>query len=297
MTRPTIDPALGLDLTPQRTLSRRDCPVSVIIPAHNEQETVAEVVAAAQESLRLLGVSGEVIVSASACTDQTADVATAAGATVVQAPAGKGQALQVGAAASRGDIICLIDGDFRYFGDPPLAAALVEPILHGTADVTIADLYWRPLYPQLWLYGFFTPLAGRLVPELLSKVGTTPWSGQRAALRSHWPSGPLPEDFRVDLALLLHWNDSGARMRPVIADDWTNPQRPKPDLIVDEFRLLTEHALRRGRISAEALPALEKWFAVAHELMARYRPSVDDPTEFEQRLLEQSLAALGQSMA
>lgn len=297
MTYPAIDPALGLDLLPHRTLAKRDHSVSVVIPAHNEQATIAEVVAAAQESLRLLDVSGEVIVSASACTDQTSDVATAAGATVVPTSVGKGRALRAGVAASRGDIICLIDGDLRYFGDPPLAAALVEPILHGTADVTIADLYWRPVYPQLWLYGFFAPLAGRVFPELLSKVGTTPWSGQRAMLRSQWPSHPLPEDFRVDLALLLHWNDTGARMRPVIADDWTNPQRPKPELIADEFRLLSEHAIRRGRISAESLAALEKWFTTAHELMARYRPSHDDPTEFERHFLAQSLAALSQAMA
>jgi hypothetical protein len=64
----------------------------------------------------------------------------------------------------------------------------------------ISDLYWRPLYPQMWLHAFFAPLAGMLFPEVLPKCGSTPWSGQRAALRELWPS-ELPDDFTVDLEL------------------------------------------------------------------------------------------------
>lgn len=40
MNRPAINPALGLDLVPERTLSRADATVTVLIPAHNEQDTV-----------------------------------------------------------------------------------------------------------------------------------------------------------------------------------------------------------------------------------------------------------------
>lgn len=291
MTRPVIDPALGLDLARERTLKGRSATVTVLVPAHNEAATVAEVVADALCGLDRLEVRGQVVVSASGCTDDTAAVARDAGATVVESPAGKGNAITHGLRAATGDVVCLVDGDLRYFGDRTLVELLVGPILAGLADATVSDLYWRPVYPQLWLHGFFAPLAGRLFPELLPKVGGTPWSGQRAALRGLWPA-ELPAGFTADLALLLHWNRHATRMRPVLADDWTNPQRPKPELMRQEFELLVAHAVEAGR--PVDVPVLRAWFDRAHELMAAYRPGVDDPLRFELDLLDRSLTALAQ---
>jgi glycosyltransferase involved in cell wall biosynthesis len=284
---PTIDPALGLDLVNARTLETRDGTVAVIIPAHNEAATVGEVVADAFRALHALNAEGEVIVAASGCNDDTADVAANAGADVIEAPIGKGAAIAAGVRACRSDLICLIDADVRYFGDVPLAAILVAPIVRGLADATIADLHWRPVYPHMWFHGFFAPLTGRLFPELLPQAGTTPWSGQRAAVRALWP-GKLPDGFSVDLALLLHWHAEGARIRPVLADDWTNPQRPKPDLLRQEFGMLVDYAVGRGRVGPEARPALERWFDEVYQLMAAYRPGADDPEKFERGLLEDS---------
>lgn len=296
MTLPSIDPALGLDLVPIRTLERQTARVSVIIPAHNEAGTVGEVIQAAQHGLDLLGTDGEVVVSASGCTDETAQVAVEAGARVLDAPLGKGAAIRAGLAATDGDIVCLVDADLKYFGDPPLVTLLVEPILHGIADACVTDLYWRPLYPQMWLYGFFAPVAGFLYPELLSRAGSTPWSGQRAATRELWPES-LPDGFTVDLALLLHWNKYAPRLRPVLADDWVNPQRPKPELMPQELDLLIEQALADDRLNADAVPALKEWQADAHQLMAAYQPEKDQPQEFERRLLAGSLAALKHHLA
>lgn len=291
MTRSPIDPALGLDLVPERTLRREDARVSVIIPAHNEEETVAEVVAACRSGLAKLGTGGEILVSASGCTDNTAQVASDAGARVVIAPIGKGAAIQAGLESTDGDIVCLVDGDIKYFGDDPLVTVLVAPILHGITDATIADLYWRPLYPQMWLHAFFTPLAGYLFPELLSKVGSTPWSGQRAARRELWPE-VLPHGFTVDLDLLLHWNNRALRLRPIIADDWMNPQRPKTDLMPAEFDLVIAYAVRGARIDVKEVDPLRRWFDAAHELMASYRPTDHHPQKFERHLLTASLAEL-----
>ncbi len=184
---PLIDPALGLDLVNARTLEARDSTVAVIIPAHNEAATVGGVVGDAFRALRALNAEGEVIVAASGCTDDTREVAANAGARVVEASIGKGSAIAAGIQACKSDLICLTDGDVRYFGEVPLAAILVAPIMRGLADATVADLYWRPVYPHMWLHGFFAPLMGLLFPELLPQVGTTPWSGQRAAIRALWP--------------------------------------------------------------------------------------------------------------
>ena len=287
---PTIDPALGLELVNARTLETRGGRVAIIIPAHNEASTVGDVVGNAFKALRALNADGEVIVAASGCTDGTADVAAGAGAQVIEAPVGKGAAVTAGiraCQAGQADLICLTDADVRYFGDVPLAAILVAPIMRGLADATIADLPWRPVYPHMWLYGFFAPLAGRLFPELLPQAGTTPWSGQRAAVRALWPDD-LPDGFSVDLALLLHWHAQGARIRPVLADDWINPQRPKTGVLEHEFGLLVDYAVKCGRLTSGARPALERWFYDVYRLMAAYRPETDDPEKFERGLLEDS---------
>jgi hypothetical protein len=131
---------------------------------------------------------------------------------------------------------------------------------------------------------------------MLPKCGSTPWSGQRAALRSLWPS-ELPDDFTVDLELLMRWNTSALRLRPVIADDWVNPQRPKSDLMPQEFRLIVEHAVKRRRINADDVSGLDRWFKATHHLMASYRPDSDDPQEFETRLLLGSLNELRRQLA
>ncbi|KAB2340826.1 glycosyltransferase [Actinomadura rudentiformis] len=292
-TRPWIDPALGIiDVNSPRSLENlKNGTVSIVIPAHNEEETVGKVTREAFRAIELLGVDGEVIVSASGCTDATADLAAQAGAHIVESPAGKGNAMTAGIKASSSDVVCLIDGDFRYLGDEPLAVGLVKPILQGVAHATIADLYWRPIYPQLWLFGFFAPLAGRIFPELLPTLGSTPWSGQRAALRELWPT-ELPDDFTSDLAILLHWHDLNIRLRPVATDDWVNPQRPKPDLMHKEFTLFADYALSRERIDAAQREHLETWFASVHAHMAGYRPDQDDPQQFERSLMRHALAEL-----
>jgi glycosyltransferase involved in cell wall biosynthesis len=281
---PHIDPALGLPLVPHRELRTRQGTVSICIPAHNEAETIVEVVQDAFRALDILAVDGEVIVCASACTDDTAARAKHAGAHVVEAGIGKGVAVRAGLRAAEGQIVATVDGDFRYFGPEPVAATLVRPILTGSLDATVADLYWRPLYPQLWFYGFFAPLAGRLFPELLGKVGTTPWSGQRAALRPMWDV-ELPDDFTIEMSLNLAWNDIAARVRPVPVDDWVNPQRPKPYLPRAEFELMLTHAQHVGRLKDDGVEQLRIWFRAVQERMATYRHDDDDPTAFEHDLL------------
>lgn len=274
-----------------RTLERGSGHVSVVIPAHDEQDTIASVIGDAFQGLDLLGVSGEVIVSASDCTDNTEQEAKRAHATVVNAPLGKGAAIQAGVARASGDIVCLVDGDLEYYGETPLVSLLVDPILHGIADATISSLYWRPIYPDGWMHGFFAPLAGYLFPECLPKAGSTPWSGQRAAARSLWPHN-LPADFTADLALVLWWNQHAERMRPVLTDDWFNPIRPKPDQIKLDFDLLLQAGIDQGRIGESARYPLHTWFRSVRERIDSYVHEQDDPSTFEQQLLRNSMRQL-----
>ncbi|HWD66139.1 MAG TPA: glycosyltransferase family 2 protein [Solirubrobacteraceae bacterium] len=110
-------------------------PLAVVIPAYNEEPTVAEVI---QEiPSEAAGLALEVIVVVDGAKDATASEATRAGALVCDVPANRGQgaALRLGywlARARGAQIICTIDADGQY--EPGEIAAVIQPILEDRAD-------------------------------------------------------------------------------------------------------------------------------------------------------------------
>ncbi len=89
--------------------------VSVVIPCLNEAENIEQCVTRALQVLAENGISGEVIVSDNGSDDGSADLAEAAGATVIHEPRrGYGRAYLAGFAAARGDYIIMVDADLTY---------------------------------------------------------------------------------------------------------------------------------------------------------------------------------------
>ena len=89
--------------------------VSVVIPCLNEEMNIEECVTSARRVLDDYGIRGEVIVADNGSEDRSAELAAAAGATVVHEPRrGYGSAYLAGFAAARGDYIVMIDADLTY---------------------------------------------------------------------------------------------------------------------------------------------------------------------------------------
>lgn len=89
--------------------------VSVVMPCLNEEEAIAACIARAQEGLRRLGASGEIVVADNGSTDRSAEIAEAAGARVVHVPSrGYGSAYRGGFAAARGRVVVMGDADDTY---------------------------------------------------------------------------------------------------------------------------------------------------------------------------------------
>jgi len=89
--------------------------VSVVIPCLNEAENIERCVREARAVLDQTSLSGEVIVVDNGSEDGSADLALAAGATVIHEPRrGYGSAYLAGFEAARGDYIVMIDADMTY---------------------------------------------------------------------------------------------------------------------------------------------------------------------------------------
>ncbi len=111
--------------------------IKVVIPARNEARAITKVIS--EIPLRIIKDSANIIVVDNGSSDETADIAKAAGATVISVPIpGYGRACLAGIKTARPcDIVVFLDGDASDF--PEDMAAILQPILDGKADIVIGS--------------------------------------------------------------------------------------------------------------------------------------------------------------
>jgi glycosyltransferase involved in cell wall biosynthesis len=108
--------------------------VSVVIPAYNEEETVADVVSACARVPAI----DEVIVVDDGSTDETAARARAAGAKVIEhgENRGKAAAMKSGYEATTAPVLLFLDADLIGL-HPGHVHDLIQPVLSGEADMAV----------------------------------------------------------------------------------------------------------------------------------------------------------------
>lgn len=89
-----------------------DAKISVIIPAHNEETGIGDIV----RRIRAIGADYEILVVDDGSRDSTAQVAQEAGARVIRHPynIGNGAAIKTGIREATGDIVVMIDADGQH---------------------------------------------------------------------------------------------------------------------------------------------------------------------------------------
>lgn len=183
--------------------------VTVVIPAYNEAARIAVTVAAATGIPEV----SEVIVVDDASTDGTARAAEAAGAKVIRLPrnSGKGGALSRGVAAAAGDVVVLLDADL---GETAAAArALILPVLHGEADMTVAHF---PPPKKKGGFGLVRGLARFGIRYFTGLEVKAPLSGQRALSKKVLPAVlPFAPGYGVEVALTVKAAREGYRIQEI----------------------------------------------------------------------------------
>lgn len=185
--------------------------VIALVPAHNEAERISATV----HAVLSVATIDRVLVIDDASSDNTAELARAAGAEVFRLDEnlGKGGALQagLGKVAEEADVLVLLDGDLgRTAGE---AGGLIAPVLAGDADMTIATL---PKPPASGGFGLVKGLARWGIRRLSGFEATAPLSGQRALSRAAWQAAtPFATGYGVEVGLTVRAARAGMRLLEV----------------------------------------------------------------------------------
>ncbi|MEY3733079.1 MAG: putative glucosyl-3-phosphoglycerate synthase [Actinomycetota bacterium] len=187
--------------------------VSVCIPARNEEGSIAPLLHLLTAE-RDRGVIHEIVVLDHGSTDETARVARAAGARVVDANAvartwgpaqGKGDVLWRSLLVSDGEIVVWLDADLTSFPADGVRR-LIRPLLDDDSVVLVKGAFSRSLHGQAGEGGRVTELAARPVLSLLAPELAhlrQPLSGQCAIRRRAAEDVVFEVDYGVEVGLLL----------------------------------------------------------------------------------------------
>ncbi len=200
----------------RQALGEADVPVTVCLPARDEQETIGAIIKALLP-LRELGVVDQLLVVDDS-TDATAEIARSLGAEVHRQSAlmpeygpvlGKGDAMWRALSVTIGEIVCFLDADSEMVG-PHFACGLIGPLLEDPGLSFVKGFYRRPFRIGEQVLpdggGRVTELTARpLLQMFYAELAgiRQPLAGEMAARRGLLERLPFLTGYGVDIALLI----------------------------------------------------------------------------------------------
>jgi glycosyltransferase involved in cell wall biosynthesis len=194
--------------------------IAVVIPCHQEALTIGKVVADFRRELP----AAQIFVFDNNCTDATAAIAAQAGAIVIREKR-QGKGFVVASIFSKvdADILVMVDGDDTY--EAGHVHKLLEPILRGDADMTVAtrltnhsDKSFRPLHVA------GNQLVCRVINWMYQSELTDIFSGYRAFTRDCVRQIPITaRGFDVETEITLQ-----ALYRGQVIKEMPAPYRARP---------------------------------------------------------------------
>lgn len=274
----------------QRTSSWQDWPVAdvvaskgehrvaVVIPARDEEQTIADVVTQIRRDLiDDAALVDELVVMDSLSSDDTAKVAAEAGAVVhsvadvrpdLGVRSGKGEALWKSLFVTTADLLVFIDADLTDWG-PHFVTGLVGPLLASDTTLLVKGFYDR----QLDLGEGVAAEGGRVTelvarpwlalnrPELSAVV--QPLAGEWAVRRAHFERLSVPVGYGIEIATLIDTADLAGVDAVAQVDLGQRGHRHQNlhDLGAMAYELLAVAERRNGRktdTAAGAMPAITR---------------------------------------
>jgi len=192
---------------------------SIIIPAHNEQATIRNCCLQFGAHQRV----SNVIVVANDCSDMTCQEATEGNAIVVETPQkGKGFAIKSGLKLATEEFVILLDGDIKN-PSPEFTDRLIK------GQTTNKECLVKGAFDRSKQPGPVTDILVKPVLEIANhpaKVISQPLSGLVAVRKSFFENLDLPNDFGIDLAILLAAYQKGLPVKEVFLPTIEHRERP-----------------------------------------------------------------------
>jgi len=209
--------------------------IAVVIPCYQEEKTIGKVVADFRRALPQAGI----FVYDNNCTDATAENARKAGA-VVRREKRRGKGFVVAAMFEQvdADILVMVDGDDTY--EAAAVGALLEPILQGDADMTVAarlHTYAEKSFRPFHLLGnkLICAIINRVFGARISDI----FSGYRAFTREAVAQIPITAvGFDVETELTLQ-----ALYRGLVITEIAAPYRARPEGSSSKLRTYSDGLL------------------------------------------------------
>jgi glucosyl-3-phosphoglycerate synthase len=273
--------------------------ISVCIPTFNEAETIGAIVSTIHNELLVNhGLVDEILVIDSDSTDDTATLATAAGAKVYRSAdispssgsnLGKGENLWKALHVATGDLICYVDGDISDFHSG-FITGLLGPLLHDPTIDYVKAYYERPL-----AYGdeahstgggrvseiLVRPLISLFYPELVGIL--QPLSGEYAARRSTLTELAFPVGYGVEIAHLIDLSQAGKIHQIAQTDLVRRIHRNRADHELGQMsfailQVILRRLVRDGKVSlSHALPSLYQTWAISEDSLDLLQKEIPEP--------------------
>lgn len=149
--------------------------VSIIVPAYNEEKTIAQVLEKVRAQ-KVDGIDFEVVVVNDGSGDGTRQILDARpelyDQVIHQPNGGKGAAVKAGLAAATGEFVLFQDADLEY--DPADYARLLVPVLRFDADVVMGSRFVAPEYTRV--YYFWHRIGNWAISFLFNVLNNTTFS-------------------------------------------------------------------------------------------------------------------------
>lgn len=178
--------------------------ISIIIPAHNEEATIAQVI----DKIRESKIKSNIIVIDNCSDDKTSEIAISKGVEVIHCEnAGKGFAMEAGINVAKSDIILFVDGDLGIYADD-VVELMVNPIIEEDYDF-VKSAFSRE-------GGRVTELVAKPLLELLFEEVASyeqPLSGIIAGKKEFFKKITLEKDYGVDIGILLDMIQMNAKIK------------------------------------------------------------------------------------
>jgi glucosyl-3-phosphoglycerate synthase len=276
--------------------------ISICIPTLNEAATIGSILGTIRTRLmEETPLVDEVLVIDSGSQDETTRIAASEGAKVFLSAEiaadsgshlGKGENLWKALQASRGDVVCFLDGDISNF-HPGFVAGLVGPLLSDETIDYVKAYYERPLAHGDAVHSsgggrvseiLVRPLISMFYPEL--NFILQPLSGEYAARRSLLETLPFPVGYGVEIAHLIDLAKAGKLDRIAQTDLVRRIHRNRDDGDLGDtafaiLKVILRRLERDGKLSLTSpLPELhQRWIidAATIQQISRHIPEPERP--------------------